>query len=263
MLPLFSGRIIYSRKSVKMRILIADIETFPSAVWTWGLWKQDISLPQIQTPGAILCWAASWLGEKRVHYDSVQNKPAKEMLSGIYDLLSRADLVVTWNGDRFDLRVLRREFVLHGFTPLLPAASLDLLKTARKQFAFLSNKLEFVAKAIGCRQKTKPLGGFSLWTQVMAGDALAWRRMRKYCVNDVRVLEDVYKRLLPWVTSHPNTGLYEGKPVACPSCGGVSLESRGHAFTKASKYRRFRCRGCGSWSRSTKRESGTNVTLIM
>lgn len=233
-----------------MKILLLDIETAPNLVHVWGLWGQNISIHQIIDSGYVLCWAAKWLGEDSVMFDSLHTSNKRKMLKRIYKLLEEADAVVHYNGSRFDIPTLNKEFLLMGFTPPAPYKQIDLLKTARQQFRFPSNKLDYIAKSLGLEGKKKH-AGHELWIKCMANDAKAWEEMESYNVQDVKLLEDVYFKLLPWITAHPSHGLY-GDSHVCPNCGSVHLTKRGFAYTTLGKYQRYKCDGCGKWSRSRK-----------
>ena len=83
------------------------------------------------------------------------------------------------------------------------------------------------------------------------GDDKAWALMKKYNVQDVRLTEELYDSLLPWIPNHPNVALYDGRPDAGPQCGAVnSMEGHGTRRTKTMEYRRYRCKACGSIVRS-------------
>ena len=200
--------------------------------------------------GYVMCWAAKWLGSQEILFDGLHLSSKKKMLRGIYKLLSEADAVVHYNGSRFDIPTLNKEFILRGWTPPAPYQQIDLLKTARKQFRFPSNKLDYIAKSLGLGGKTKH-AGHELWVKCMAGDKDAWATMEEYNKNDVVLLENVYEKLLPWITGHPSHGLYSGDD-RCPNCGGKHLVRRGYSYTILSKYQRYKCKTCGAWSRSRK-----------
>jgi hypothetical protein len=103
--------------------------------------------------------------------------------------------------------------------------------------------------------------GHELWIKCLAGDPKAWAKMKKYNVQDVRLLEELYDKLRPWISGHPNLGLYgDTEDVVCPNCAGDDLERRGFAFTNLGKFQRFRCRACGTWTRSNRREAGVTIT---
>lgn len=226
-----------------------DIETAPNVVHVWGLWKQNVAINQIIDAGYVMCWAAKWIGEEEILFDSVERSGAKKMLQRVHALLEEADAVIHYNGSKFDIPTLNKEFLIHGMLPPATYKQIDLLKTARSQFKFPSNKLDYVAKALKVGQKVKH-AGHELWIRCLAGEAKAWEEMETYNIGDVIVLEAVYHKLLPWIKGHPNHGLYNDVADVCPNCGGVHLERRGYAFTAAGKYQRFQCKDCGTWSRS-------------
>jgi DNA polymerase elongation subunit (family B) len=179
------------------------------------------------------------------------------MLGAIHDLLNDADMVVHFNGKRFDIPIINRELVVAGMSPPAPYHQVDLLSVVKRQFRFASNKLAYVSVALGLEGK---MGheGHELWTKCLAGDTDAWARMEAYNRQDVVLTEQLYKRLLPWITGHPNRRLY-GTATGCPTCGSGDLRKEGFALTQLGRYQRYSCRGCGSWSKDSKRLEGTDV----
>lgn len=234
-----------------MKILLIDIETAPNTAHVWGLWKQNVSLNQLQESSYILCWAAKWLGEEQVMFNSVYNDPTMDMLLDIHELLDEADAVIHYNGSKFDIPTLNKEFLLYGFSPPSPVKHIDLLKVARNQFKFPSNKLDYVAQALGLKGKTKHIG-HELWIKCMADDPEAWKMMEEYNKNDVILLEQVYGKLKPWIKGHANHSLHSDIGLVCPNCGGNHYQKRGFYFTHSCKYQRYRCNGCKTWFRATK-----------
>lgn len=233
-----------------MKILLLDIETAPNTVHVWGLWQQTIGLNQVLASGYVMCWAAKWYRRREVFFDSVHSSTPKKMLQGVHRLLDEADVVVHYNGTKFDIPTLNKEFVTYQFKPPAPYKQVDLYEVAKRQFRFPSNKLEYIANQLGVRPKVKH-EGHELWIKCMAGDKAAWKRMKRYNTGDVLTLEEVYDRMAPWVRTHPNHGLYDepGVPV-CPTCGSSRLQRRGFARTTVNKYARYQCTDCGAWSRS-------------
>jgi len=245
-----------------MKILLLDIETAPNLVHVWGLWQQNVGLPQIIASGYVMCWSAKWLGEKEVMFDSIHQSKAKSMLKGIHSLLDEADAVVHYNGTKFDIPTLNKEFLLHGMLPPAPYKQIDLLRVARSQFRFPSNKLDYVAQALKVGSKTKH-AGHELWIRCLNWEEKAWKEMEEYNRNDVVLLEQVYFKLLPWIKNHPNQNLYSNEELICPTCGGHHHQRRGLAYTTICTYQRFQCKECGSWFRErtnlTKKKRYTHV----
>jgi len=234
-----------------LKILLLDIETAPNLVHVWGLWQQNVGLPQIIDSGYILCWAAKWYGKEDVYFNSIHQSSPRAMLKQIHRMLNEADAVIHFNGTKFDIPTLNKEFLLYGMSPPAPYKQIDLLRTARSQFRFPSNKLDYIAQALGVGEKV-PNRGHQLWIDCMAKDPAAWEEMAEYNINDVIILEKVYDKLLPWVRNHPNIGLYQEDRKICPKCGGKHYHKRGTSVTISSIYQRYQCKDCGTWFRGTK-----------
>lgn len=232
-----------------MRILLLDIETAPNTAYVWGLWKQNISISQIVDSSSILCWSAKWYGEDDIMFNSIINPGKKKMVQNMHKLLNQADVVVHYNGSRFDIPTLNKEFLELGMLPPAPYKQVDLLRTARQQFRFPSNKLDYIAQALGLGKKHRH-EGFELWIKCMNRDKEAWQTMEKYNVQDVVLLEKVYQRFLPWIKSHPNHGTALNVSACCPTCGSSHLTKRGFNLSQAGKYQRYQCMSCGTWSSS-------------
>lgn len=251
-----------------MRVLILDIETAPNLAHVWRLWQTDVGLNQLIVPGYILCFAAKWLDERTVHFARVKHdartgRPTaasqRAMLAKAHALLSEADVVVHYNGVSFDIPRLNAEFLECGFAPPAPFAQVDLYRAIKKRASFPNHKLAYVAERLGVGSKVKH-EGHVLWRKCMADEAAAWGRMKRYNVGDVRLTEDLYKRILPWIPGHPNRALFvSDTEPRCPHCASTSLQRRGVTRTSAQTYVRYQCNGCGAWSRGTKKQSAAIV----
>jgi hypothetical protein len=173
-----------------------------------------------------------------------------KMLDKAHELLDEADIVVTYNGKKFDIPTLNKEFLEGGYPPPAPYKQVDLYQTAKRQFRFASNKMDHLARSLGLRTKVRH-SGHELWVRCMAGDAKAWAKMERYNKRDVVILDKLYDRMLPWIVNHPNVQMYgdDGETERCPLCGSRHLEKRGYAVSKTFRYQRYHCKACGSWSR--------------
>lgn len=233
-----------------MKILLIDIETAPHLVYAWGLFNQNIPTDRVVENGYTLCWAAKWYGEEGIMFQSIYEHGKEKMLQTVYHLIDEADAVIHYNGTKFDMPTLNQEFLLAGYAPPSPVKHIDLLKTARQRFRLPSNRLNYVCEYLGLGQKVKHKG-MELWRDCMAGDAEAWDIMRKYNIMDVVLLEKVYEKLLPWISNHPNYGLFDdSSAMVCPNCGSHNLHKRGFYDTQTLRYQRYQCQDCRAWSKS-------------
>lgn len=237
------------------------MEISPSLAAVWGLWGQNINPHNILNESEILSWAAKWHEEDDCYYSSLRmvgHTPAgkKRMLKEIHDMLDEAEVVVTFNGDRFDLKILNQEFLMAGMAPPSPFKSVDLLKTMKKKFRFTSNKLSYLLKRFKLTSKVEN-AGMAMWFACMDKNHpdydTMWDNMEEYNVGDVFSTEELHDFLLPWIPNYPNRNLYDGEGV-CPKCGHDHVQSRGFHVTKALKYKRYQCMGCGDWLRAGKAE---------
>lgn len=240
------------------RVLFLDIETAPNLTYTWGLYDQQIGINQIKLHGYVLCWAAKWKGENRILSDSITNYPAyykarptcdKKIALSMQKLLNEAHIVVTHNGDSFDLKWLNTLFVKHKLGPAAKYKSIDTYKIAKYNFRFVSNKLENICTELSLGHKLKH-EGFELWEKCLRGNKKAWSTMIKYCKHDVRLLEHVYDEFKPYIKNHPRVQVYKTVDKrACPSCGSKNVVGQGFLYTATGKFQRYQCKKCGKWSR--------------
>lgn len=231
------------------KILVCDIEWSPATAYVWRMFDENISPDQLIDPGGLLCFSWHWVGTKTFEFMSAWNDGKYEMAVVLRQLLDEADAVVTYNGDRYDLPKIRGHLMLEGIKPFAPPTSIDLIKTVKK-FGFVMNRLAYIAPLLNVGDKMKH-EGFNLWRSVLAGDVKAQARMRKYCIQDVKVTSGLYNRIKPFILDHPHLGDEKG---ACGSCGSDHVQSRGYRRTKFFKVKRLQCQDCGAWSTGTRQK---------
>lgn len=247
-------RTLYDSEEIELpnaKILTIDIESRPHLAYTWDLWQPVIGHNQIVEDGGMLCFAAKWLGEPSVAFYSDFHDGHEVMVKAAHDLLSKADLVVTYNGDRYDVKRLNNEFLRAKMGPPRPYQSVDLYKTNKKNFDLPSKKLDYIAQLTGSGGKVKHQG-FDLWIDCMDGDPDAWKLMKEYNIGDVVITEKTYVNLLPWLTNVPHIGMFSGDGDCCPMCGSQALSENGTTFTKIQEYKLFYCNNCQGYSRGNK-----------
>jgi len=231
-----------------MRILFLDLETTPNLAYVWGLWDQNVAINQMVSHTEVICFGARWFGTKQVIFKSVHHHGQKEMLKEMHKVLDEADIVIGWNSASFDIKHMYREFLEHGMTPPSPHKDLDLMRVVKSQFRMPSNKLDYVAQLLGVGSKTHHTG-FQLWIDCMAGNDKAWALMKKYQLQDVNLLVDLYEHLKPWIKNGPNIAAHLEVPAGCRNCGSHNLQKRGTQVSGKGVFQRFQCRACGSWNR--------------
>ena len=237
------------------KVLFFDIETAPNLSYIWGQWQQD-AIAHVRE-WYILCFSYKWEHQKNTQVVAVKdfklyNKDPENdlhVIQKLWDLFQEADVVIGQNSDAFDIKKANSRFAYHNLGPTSHYQSVVTLKIARRHFKFNSNKLGHLGEHLGLGAK-ESTGGFSLWEGCMNGDAKAWGVMKKYAKQDVDLLVDVYERLRPWATSHPNRNVIDGTTHECPTCGGNQLQKRGVRRTRTMSYQQYQCTRCKAYCRS-------------
>lgn len=235
------------------RIAFLDIETAPNLGWFWEMWETNPI--GVKTNWHLLSFSVKIMGEKKVRTYALPDYPIykrnkeedKFLVQDLWKVMNEADIIIAHNGDNFDIRKSNARFIFHRMRPPAPYKTIDTLKIARKHFKFDSNKLSSLGKYLGVGDKI-PTTGAHLWFGCMNGDMKSWATMRAYNEQDVNLLEQVYLRLRPWSTTHPNLSLISRDVRACPNCQGHKLQRRGYCFGAAKKLARLQCQDCGKWS---------------
>lgn len=229
------------------KILVLDIETKPALAYVWKAWDENIGYEQVVEPGGMICWAAKWVGDKEKIFSSEWEDGHDQMVRRLHETIEMADAVVTYNGDKFDLPKIHGEFILAGLNPPAPITSIDVVKHIKK-LGFLMNRLAFIGPLLNVGKKVKH-EGFDLWAKVINGDPKAQAKMKRYNIQDVVLLERLYKKIKPFIKNHPHLG---DKKHECGACGSNHVQSRGYRRTKFFKIQRIQCQTCGSWSEGTR-----------
>lgn len=227
--------------------LFFDIETSPNIGLFWEAgYKKNIDYSNIIKERAIICICYKWEDSKEVGYLTWDSKQCdKKMLLKFIEIANSADELVGHNGDKFDLAWIRTRCLFHRIDMFPVYTTIDTLKLSRSKFKFNSNKLDYIAKYLGMGEKIKT--EFGLWKAIVLNkDKSAMDKMVKYCQQDVRLLEKVYKELSTHIFAKTHYGVIFGEDRgSCPECGSDDLV-RACLRTSASGIRKimFRCKTC-------------------
>ncbi len=224
------------------KILVLDIEWKPTKAYVWGAWQENIFPEKIIEHGGLLCVGAKWVGSKEVFVFTEWELGHREMLERIRQMMSDADAIVGYNSDKYDLRKLEGEFVLHKMKLPPPCPSIDLIKTIKKMGFFMA-RLGFIGPFLDVGKKLEH-EGMALWTKVIDGDTKAREKMVKYCGQDVHMTDRLYRRLRPYIKNHPHLGETADE---CPACHSTDFQHRGFNRSRMYKTQRLQCKTCGHW----------------
>lgn len=245
----------------KPKILVFDIETAPIVGYVWGMYKQNLGLNQIKEDWHMIAWAAKWYGDpasKVMYMDNRNRKDIrndKQLVKGLAKLLNQADLIMTQNGEQFDVRKVNARAVINGLPPIkhfTPSQSIDICKAEKKVFGYTSHKLEYKTEKINKKYrklKHKEYPGFELWKAIKEGDHKAWDEMKEYNIYDVLSTEEHFDLVKGWIKIPSFAQYYDDSNLRCP-CGSNKVIRKGFARTDAGKFQIYHCKDCGKWPRS-------------
>ncbi len=245
------GKMLRKVRKTNPRILFLDIETAPMLGFVWSLWDNNVALNQIHKDWHLLSWAAKWKGSKEIMYmdqsDVANIEDDSELCRGMWKLLDEADIIVTQNGKKFDVKKLNARFIHWNMQPPSSYRHIDTLEIAKSKFGFTSNKLEYLASKLTTKKKMtqRKFSGFELWRECLNGNPKAWAEMSQYNKQDIITLEALYNRLAPW-SSVIQFNVYSDTPDNTCNCGSDKWKASGFHYSNRGKYKRFKCVSCGS-----------------
>lgn len=173
-------------------------------VWVWELW--DTNAIEVERHGHLLCFAYKWLDQKRTHVRGLDDFVGYKRYSGndkalckeLFSLLNEADVVVCHNGNSFDLKKVQYRFLVNNIKQPSPYIRIDTKLEIKKIAKFASHKLDDLGGEMKFGRKLKHQG-WPLWKGCYEGENKSWRKMKSYNKVDVKLLEELYLKLLPWI----------------------------------------------------------------
>lgn len=262
-------------KESRARVLTLDIETQRAQVEMFGpLYKPPfVAIDRVLRDARVLCFAAKWRGKKQIIFKSQwrddDDEGYRAMLQAAHDLLYECDILVTYNGDRFDWQWLEREFTRVGIRKPLAYKSIDLYKVNKKWFSAgqLSMKLDWSARHMLHDRKVEH-GGTDLWHDIRHGNKAqrraAEKLMREYNIHDVEITENLFEDWLPYLPV--NMALYENDDglMHCTKCNSTKLRREAGKFhrTNAYAYQLYSCDSCGATSRGKRSKITTELRPV-
>lgn len=208
--------------------------------------------------GHILCAAAKWHGQKRIHtwrVDDAANyrktplsfSNDKHICEALVAMVDEAEVVVAYYGayNRFDVPYLNTRAIANKVKPCATCTVIDPWYVAKTRLKMARNSMDAVAQLVGAPNQKGHLP-WPEWNRAKFGDSRAISKVLKHCKQDVRVLENVYDALVPLFPSHPVlfAGKRDGQPV-CPTCGHHRSRSLGTRKSETTEVQRRQCGGCG------------------
>lgn len=234
-----------------LKILLLDLELTYAVYYAYpSKREQYLSDRDIIHDQFCVCAAWKWLHEASTYAISITDdtkqfkkdfRNDRNVASKLHALMEEADIIVAHNGDNFDIKHATTLFRKHGLGPISKTKSLDTLKIARRYFAFPGNSLDSLAKRFGKAGKNKKPN----WKKMTEGDKKEIDIATKYCKNDVKVLEDIFIELRPYIDKFPSLRRVKDFPVQCDACQSKRLIKNGTGFDGTKMFQKVKCQECG------------------
>jgi DNA polymerase elongation subunit (family B) len=249
------------------KIILWDIESLPNLKQVMQIFPSLSDYPGLTLKASLnsmICFGYQIFGEKEIKCINAWDFPGwkkninddRDLVMAAYEILKDADATVTHNGKRFDIKFLQTRLLYHGLTPLPKIRHIDTCAEAKRNLLMFNNRLNTISKFLTSEEKLEN-GGWDLWVKVMNREEKAMELMSRYCKQDVKILNNIFKKIRPFVTNIPNYNHYRSiEKGLCPSCGGSRLTGHGQIVRKSGLIARFLCRDCGSCCQRVKESYG-------
>lgn len=258
-------------KEKKLNILYWDLESSLMGTLTFGLWNQNISGNRITKFPHLLSnsWAFNEEDPQGVRLDPKDVAEGNDLLvvTDTIRAIEKSDLIVSFNGKRFDVPLLKTRALSLGLPPIKFPPHIDLMQEAKRNFRFPSNSMQNISLYLGEHGKLAT-SGRNLWERCYhhenyedCDEALA--QMLEYGLQDITATRDLHKRLQGWFKSPVNIGMItkeingvntkDNHELLCPHCASKDVDKIGSkAYTSVSSFDIYRCGSslCRGLSRS-------------
>ncbi len=241
------------------RILTIDLERVPGQALMEFFEPTDIKRINYWPPEKWLslprtvCFTAKWLDKARPEFVAEWQHPDDPtwVARRSHELIDAADLVITYNGNRSDLKWLRTAWTEQGMAEPRPFKSVDLFKL-QARWAFERRSLGYLLDRLSMASKQGRYNSAEAFA-ACAGKRDAQKALRAYNVADVEITEALYLRvrhLLPSV----NVGAFyadANEVNRCPYCGEEgTLKASGWYTANVYRYGLRTCSSCGGHARN-------------
>lgn len=267
----YKDKALEFNKDKKLNILYWDLESSLMGTLTFGLWNQNISGNRITKHSHLLSnsWAFNDEPPQGVRLSPKDVEESNDLMVVVDSIraIEECDLLVTFNGKKFDVPLLKTRALFHGLPPIRFPPHIDLMQEAKRNFRFPSNSMQNISLYLGEHGKLAT-SGRNLWERCYnfqdyqdCDEAIA--QMLTYGLQDISATRDLHKRLQGWDKSAVNLGLItkeingvntkDNHTLLCPHCASEDVYKLGSKmYTSVSTFNIYRCGShlCRGLSRS-------------
>ena len=259
------------------RILFWDLESSLMEGYFFRIWKENIPMKRVKKQSHLL--SAQWAFNDdevqgiRVTPEDVKTSNDFDVVVKMCEMINHADLIVTFNGKRFDTKLLSTRALFWGLPPIKPVKHIDLMEQAKRVFKFPSNSMQNISMYLGEDGKLETSGS-NLWERCANYENYqqcnnALEEILIYGKQDIVATRDLYRRFQGWFKGVPNLGVLmnhkaETSDLRCIHCGSNDVfKMQTQTYTASSHFDLYRCgeETCRGISRIT--GNGKNLTGVV
>ena len=259
------------------RVLIWDLESSLLEGYFFRIWQENIPMRRIKKQAHLLSASFAYNDESvqgfRLTPEQVKTGDDFDVVCKVVEAVNNCDLMITFNGKRFDVKLLNTRALFWGLPPVKAPKHIDLFEQSKRVFKFPSNSMQNVSMYLGENGKLETSGS-NLWERCAEWENYeecekALIEMVTYGNQDIEATRDLYKRFQGWMKGVPNLGVItnevtENKTLRCIHCGSddvFPLDQK--AYTSVSSFDLYRCgnESCRGISRAT--SNGKNLTSVI
>jgi hypothetical protein len=123
----------------------------------------------------------------------------KEALMWFKDKLRDCKLIITWNGDKFDIPFLLTRALILGvdLSELTKLKSLDLFRFCKEKLLFAKYSLAEVSNSLGIKKQDEISWKSirSLYLEAVRGNESAKNEIIKHCESDLIALKEIFEKV--------------------------------------------------------------------
>ena len=253
------------KEDKKLKYLYWDLETSYMQGYFFDIWNINIAMSQVTKQSHLL--SASWAMNDeepvgvRLTPEDVKTGNDLEVVVKLIEAINSCDVVVTFNGKKFDVKKLNTRALYWGLPPVVIPRHVDLMQDAKRLFKFPSNSMQNISQYLGEDGKIST-GGSRLWQRCAeyknydACDS-ALQEMLTYNLQDIVATRDLHKRFMGWSKNTPNIAtitkqvqgrdLKEDTELLCIHCGSNDVSKimvdgvAKKGYTAVSSFDLYRC----------------------
>ena len=250
------------------RLLIWDLESSLLEGYFFRIWQENIPMRRIKKQAHLLSASFAYNDEHvqgyRLTPEQVRTGDDFDVVCKVVEAVNNCDLMVTFNGKRFDVKLLNTRALFWGLPPVKAPKHIDLFEQSKRVFKFPSNSMQNVSMYLGENGKLETSGS-NLWERCAEWENYeecekALIEMVTYGNQDIEATRDLYKRFQGWMKNTPNIGTLTNevsgnRTVRCSHCGSDDVtHMNSKTYTSVSSFDLYRCgnKDCRGVSRITK-----------